>query len=73
MRILLSAVHIVVAVLMMVVVLAQQRKQGGFSGAFGAGTQADTGQWQRFSGLTKITVVLAGIFMATSVCLVLWN
>lgn len=69
----LSAVHIVVAVLMMIVVLAQQRKQGGFSGAFGGGTQADMGQWQRFTGLTKITIVLAAIFMVTSICLVLWN
>ena len=70
-RILLSAIHIVVAVLITIAVLAQQRKQGGFSGVFGGGTQADAGQWQRFSGMTKITIVLAAIFMATSIGLVL--
>ena len=69
MRIFLSAVHVVVAILVMIVVLVQQRKQGGFSGVFGGGTQADAGQWQRFSGLTKITIVLASIFMVTSLCL----
>ena len=59
MRTLLSLVHIVVSVVLMMIVLAQHRKEGGFAGVFGGGTQADVGQWQRFSGLTKITVVLA--------------
>lgn len=67
----LSLVHIVIAVLLMIVVLAQHRKQGGFSGVFGGGTQADTGQWQRFTGLTKVTVVLASVFMLTSLVLAL--
>ncbi|MDO4786611.1 MAG: preprotein translocase subunit SecG [Fretibacterium sp.] len=71
MRTLLSLVHIVIAVLLMIVVLAQHRKQGGFSGVFGGGTQADTGQWQRFTGLTKVTVVLASVFMLTSLVLAL--
>ena len=70
MRILLSIVHIIVAVLMSAIVLLQQRKQGGFSGIFGGGTQADAGQWQRFSELTKITIILAVIFMLTSFFLV---
>lgn len=70
-RTLLSLVHIVIAVLLMIVVLAQHRKQGGFSGVFGGGTQADTGQWQRFTGLTKVTVVLASVFMLTSLVLAL--
>jgi len=29
-------------------------------------------QWQRFTGLTKITVVLTGLFMVTSIILVLY-
>lgn len=70
MRILLSIVHIIVAILMSAIVLLQQRKQGGFSGIFGGGTQADAGQWQRFSELTKITIILAVIFMLTSFFLV---
>lgn len=69
MRILLSLVHIVVAVVLMMVVLVQHRKEGGFSGVFGGGTQADVGQWQRFSGLTKLTVILAALFMLTSLVL----
>ena len=52
MRTLLSLVHIVISVVLMMIVLAQHRKEGGFAGVFGGGTQADAGQWQRFSGLT---------------------
>ena len=70
MRVLLSIIHIIVSVALIAIVLLQQRKQGGFSGVFGGGTQADTGQWQRFTGATKITIVLAGIFMITSFLLV---
>lgn len=70
MRVLLSIIHIIVALFMVFIVLLQQRKQGGFSGVFGGGTQADTGQWQRFSGLTKITIVLSTVFMITSFLLV---
>ena len=70
MKIFLSVVHIILCVLVMVVVLIQRRKQGGFGGAFGgAGTQADYGQWQRFTGLTKLTVVLFAFFMLTAVLL----
>ncbi|MDR3231752.1 MAG: preprotein translocase subunit SecG [Synergistaceae bacterium] len=71
MRTLVSLIHVVVSVILMVVVLLQHRKQGGFGGAFGGGTQADVGQWQRFTGLTKITVVLAALFMVTSMFLAL--
>ena len=51
MRTLLALIHIVVSVMMIFAVLIQQRKQGGFSGVFGGGTQADTGQWQTRSSL----------------------
>ncbi|MBR1418770.1 MAG: preprotein translocase subunit SecG [Synergistaceae bacterium] len=71
MRTLLAIAHIIIAVLLMGAVLVQQRKQGGFSGIFGGGTQADSGQWQRFTGMTKITIILAAAFMITSVLLVL--
>lgn len=70
MRILLSIIHIVVSIVLIAIVLLQQRKQGGFSGVFGGGTQADSGQWQRFTGATKVTIVLAAIFMVTSFFLV---
>jgi preprotein translocase subunit SecG len=71
MKIFLSLIHIVLSVLLMAVVLLQQRKQGGFGGVFGGGTQADVKQWQRFTGLTKLTIILAALFMATSIVLVL--
>ena len=73
MRTFLAVIHIIVAILMMLVVLVQQRKQGGFAGIFGGGTQPDAGQWQRFTPLTKITIVLAAIFMITSFLIVYIN
>lgn len=74
MKTFLGIVHILLCLALSGVVLLQQRKQGGFSGIFGGGTQADMGgsQWQRFTGLTKITVVLTGLFMVTSIILVLY-
>ncbi|MDR1741080.1 MAG: preprotein translocase subunit SecG [Synergistaceae bacterium] len=71
MKILLSLLHIALSIFLMVVVLMQHRKQGGFGGVFGGGTQADMGQWQRFTSLTKLTVVLAALFMLTSLLLAL--
>ncbi|MBQ2616814.1 MAG: preprotein translocase subunit SecG [Synergistaceae bacterium] len=73
MRAVLSVIHIVVSVMMIFAVLIQQRKQGGFSGVFGGGTQADSGQWQRFTNLTKLTIILAVIFMVTSFFIVFLN
>ncbi len=73
MRAILSVIHIVVSVMMIFAVLIQQRKQGGFSGVFGGGTQADSGQWQRFTSLTKLTIILAVIFMVTSFFIVFLN
>jgi len=70
----LGIIHILLCIALSGVVLLQQRKQGGFAGIFGGGTQADMGgsQWQRFTGLTKITVVLTGLFMVTSIILVIY-
>ena len=69
MKTFLSVIHLVLCLMVMVVVLLQRRKQGGFGGAFGGGTQADYGQWQRFTGLTKLTIVLFALFMLTAVFL----
>ncbi|MFA7621920.1 MAG: preprotein translocase subunit SecG [Aminobacteriaceae bacterium] len=73
MKMFLGIVHILLCIALSAIVLLQQRKEGGFSGIFGGGTQADMGasQWQRFTGLTKLTVILTTIFMVTSVVLVL--
>lgn len=70
-RTLLAIAHIIISILLMGAVLIQQRKQGGFSGIFGGGTQADSGQWQRFTSMTKVTIILAAAFMITSVLLIL--
>ena len=67
----LSIIQIVISIVLITIVLMQHRKQGGFSGIFGGGTQADSGQWQRFTALTKITIVLAILFMFLSVVLVI--
>jgi preprotein translocase subunit SecG len=69
----LGIVHILLCIALSGAILLQQRKQGGFSGIFGGGTQADMGgsQWQRFTGLSKVTVILTAIFMVTSIVLVL--
>jgi len=70
MRTLLSMIHFFLCIMVMVVILLQKRKQGGFGGAFGgAGTQADYGQWQRFTGLTKLTIVMFVLIMLTSIFL----
>ena len=66
----LSILMIIICIALIAVVLLHQRKQGGFAGIFGGGTQAETGQWQRFNALTKITVVLALLFMILSAVLV---
>ena len=75
MKVFLGIVHVLLCIALSGAILLQQRKQGGFTGVFGGGTQADLGgsQWQRFSGLSKITVVLTGIFMLTSLFLVLYR
>jgi len=69
MKTFMSVLHFILCVMVMVVVLLQHRKQGGFGGVFGGGTQADSGQWQRFTGLTKLTIVLFALFMLTSILL----
>jgi len=71
-KILLSVLHVFIGICLMGAVLLQQRKTGGFSGIFGGGTQADAGggQWQRFTALSKLSVLLMAIFMLSSLLLV---
>ena len=75
MKVVLGVVHIILSIALMGAVLLQQRKEGGFSGYFGGGTQADFGgsQWQRLSALTKLTVVLTSLFMLSSFILVMMS
>lgn len=72
MKILLSVLFLALCIALMGVILLQHRKSGGFTGNFGGGgTQMDTsGSWQRMNSMTKITVVLTGVFMLLSLILV---
>ena len=73
MKIALSIIHVILCVILIATVLMQPRKQGRFGGIFGGGTQADFGasQWQRFTTLSKVTVVVCGLFRVSSVALIL--
>ena len=73
MKTLLSILFLALCIGLMAVILLQHRKSGGFSGSFGGGgTQMDMsgGSWQRMSSLTKVTVVMAGLFMFLSLVLI---
>ncbi len=75
MKILLSSAFIVLCIALMGVILLQHRKTGGFSGSFGGGgTQMDmsNGSWQRMTSMTRITVILTGVFMFLALLLVIF-
>lgn len=71
MKAVLTVIHTIVCIALIIVVLMQHRKSGGFSGAFGAGTQADmsgnNGTWKRMDSLSKATMWLVLAFMVLSV------
>lgn len=72
MKTFLSIVQILLCVVLMAVVLLQPRKQGR-GGVFGGATLADptANQWARFSGLSKITVIVCALFMLNSLALII--
>lgn len=72
MKTFLSIVQILLCVALIAVVLLQPRKQGR-GGIFGGSTLADptANQWARFSGLSKITVVVCVLFMLNSLALII--
>ena len=73
MKIFLSIIFLALCIGLMGVILLQHRKSGGFSGSFGGGgTQMDMsgGSWQRMTSLTKVTVVMTGLFMLLSLVLI---
>ena len=71
MKTFLAIVQILLCVVLMIVVMLQPRKQGR-GGIFGRATLADptANQWSRFSGLSKITVVVCALFMLNSLVLI---
>ena len=72
MRTLLSIFQILLSIVLMAAVMLQHRKQGR-GGIFGGATMADptANQWSRFTGLSKLTVVLCALFMVNSLVLLI--
>ena len=71
----LTIVHIVLAVLLVVVVLFQSGKSAGLSGSIGGGAETFFGKnkARTLDGmLSKLTVVLAVLFILTSIVLSLF-
>lgn len=72
MYIVLLTVHVIVCVLVVLIVLVQAGRSGGLSGLMGAsGGDALFSTSSQQSGLRKITLILAALFMATSLGLTL--
>ncbi len=70
MTILVTVLHVFVCIFLVLVVLTQQGKGQDLASAFGgAGTQAAFGARGTATLLTKITTVVAAIFMITSLTL----
>jgi preprotein translocase subunit SecG len=70
MTILLTIIHILVCFFLILVVLTQQGKGQDLASAFGgAGSQAAFGARGTATLLTKVTAVVAGTFMVTSLLL----
>ncbi len=67
---LILTIHIIVCVLVVLIVLIQAGRSGGFSGLMGGGGgDAIFSTSSQQSGLRKATVILAAVFMATSLFL----
>ena len=67
---LLTAIHILIAIVLIGIVLLQSSQGTDIAGAFGGmGSQAAFGPRGTATVLSKTTVVLAGLFMVTSVTL----
>ena len=71
--------HILLSLLLVVVVLVQQRTKGGMAGVFGGGGGGGGGAEQIFGSsgiapfMTRITAILGGVFLLTSLLLVLFS
>jgi preprotein translocase subunit SecG len=72
MVILVTGLHILVSIFLILIVLIQGGENVDITAAFGGVSQAAFGPRGTVTTLAKITWVLAGIFMATSVTLTIW-
>ncbi len=70
MDIFLTVVHIAAAIFMIIVIIVQGGNSGGVGAAFGGGNSSGMfGAAGATSFLGKLTYVMAGVFMATSISL----
>jgi preprotein translocase subunit SecG len=69
MEIALTILHVVVSILLILIVMIQGGENVDITAAFGGVSQAAFGPRGAISTLAKITWVLAGLFMATSIAL----
>ncbi len=69
----LLTIHVIVCVLVVLIVLVQAGRSGGLSGLMGGGGGGDAlfSTSSQQSGLRKMTLILAMLFMATSFALTL--
>jgi preprotein translocase subunit SecG len=66
------AVHIVVSILLIGLVLIQGGENVDITAAFGGVSQAAFGPRAAVTTMAKMTWVLAGVFMCTSITLAVW-
>ncbi len=66
------ALHMLVSILLILIVLIQGGEGVDITAAFGGVSQAAFGPRGAVTTFAKITWVLAGIFMATSITLAIW-
>jgi preprotein translocase subunit SecG len=66
------AVHIVVSILLIGLVLIQGGENVDITAAFGGVSQAAFGPRGAVTTMAKMTWVLAGVFMCTSITLAVW-
>ncbi len=64
-----NVIHIIVSLFLMLVVLLQQSKGGGLSGSLGAGASQVFGGRSSTNFMTRLTGILATLFMLTSMSL----
>ena len=69
---LVTGVHILVSLLLLLIVLIQGGENVDITAAFGGVSQAAFGPRGAVSTLAKMTWVLGGIFMVTSITLSVW-
>lgn len=67
-----TALHVLVCVLLILIVLIQGGENVDVAAAFGGASQAAFGPRGAVTAIQKITWVLGGIFVATSITLAIW-